>query len=114
MPIKLEHILNRVQVLPPLPMSAMRVVALTKNPATSVKELENVIGQDPALTAGILRQANSSYFGYGRRISSLQEAIVLLGFQVIQRLAMSSAFAPYLRPSLRGTGLNKKVSGNIP
>ena len=108
MPIKLEHILDRVQVLPPLPMSAMRVVALTKNPATSVKELENVIGQDPALTAGILRQANSSYFGYGRRISSLQEAIVLLGFQVIQRLAMSSAFAPLLKTKLTGYGIEQE------
>lgn len=102
MTIKLEHILKRVQALPPLPTSALRVIALTKNPATTVKELENVIGQDPSLAAGILRQANSAYYGYARRISSLQEAIVMLGFQVTQGLAMASAVAPLLKTNLLG------------
>jgi len=100
--IKLEHVLKRVQALPPLPTSALRVIALTKNPATTVKELEIVIGQDPSLTAGILRQANSAYYGFARRISSLQEAIVMLGFQVTQGLAMAAAVAPLLKTNLLG------------
>lgn len=102
MPVKLEHVLKRIQALPPLPTSAMRVIALTKNPATSAKELENVIAQDPALAAGMLRQANSAYYGYARRISSLQEAIVVLGFQATQGLAMASAVAPVLKTQLLG------------
>ena len=102
MTIKLEHVLKRVQALPPLPTSALRVIALTKNPATTVKELEIVIGQDPSLTAGILRQANSAYYGFARRISSLQEAIVMLGFQVTQGLAMAAAVAPLLKTNLLG------------
>jgi c-di-GMP-related signal transduction protein len=51
-------------------MSTMRVIALTKNPATSVKELEAVISQDLALAVSILRQANSAYYGSARQISS--------------------------------------------
>lgn len=102
MPIKLEHVLKRVQTLPLLPTSAMRVIALTKNPSTSIKELETVIGQDPALAAGMLRQANSAYYGYARRISSLQEAILVLGFQATQGLAMASAVAPLLKTKLVG------------
>lgn len=102
MPVKLEHVLKRIHALPPLPTSAMRVIALTKNPATSARELENVIAQDPALAAGMLRQANSAYYGYARRISSLQEAIVILGFQATQGLAMASAVAPFLKTQLLG------------
>jgi uncharacterized domain HDIG len=98
----LEHVLRRIQALPPLPTSALRVIALTKNPATSVQELETVIAQDPALAASMLRQANSSYYGYARRISSLQEAIVVLGFQATQGLAMVSAVAPFLKTPLVG------------
>lgn len=108
MPVKLEHILKRVQALPPLPTSAMRVIALTKNPATSVKELETVIAQDPALAAGILRQANSAYYGYARRISSLQEAIIVLGFQATQGLAMAAAVAPLLKTTLVGYGIEQE------
>ncbi|HUX46796.1 MAG TPA: HDOD domain-containing protein [Desulfosporosinus sp.] len=102
MPVKLEHVLKRIQALPPLPTSALQVIDLTKNPATSARELENVIGQDPALAAGVLRQANSAYYGYARRISSLQEAIVVLGFQATQGLAMASAVAPLLKTQLVG------------
>lgn len=102
MPIKLEHVLKRVQDLPPLPKSAMQVIALTKNPATSAKELETVIRQDPALTASILRQVNSAYYGYARRISSIQEAVVMLGFQVIEGLSISAAVAPLLKSRLVG------------
>lgn len=102
MPVKLEHVLKRIHTLPPLPTSAMRVIALTRNPATSASELENVIAQDPALAAGVLRQANSAYYGYARRISSLQEAIVVLGFQATQGLAMASAVAPLLKIQLVG------------
>ncbi|MDR3584992.1 MAG: HDOD domain-containing protein [Desulfosporosinus sp.] len=108
MPVTLEHILKRVRDLPPLPTSAMQLISLTKNPTTSAKDLEFVIGQDPALTAGILRQANSSFYGYARRISSLQEAVVLLGFQVIQGIAMSTAIAPLLKTQLVGYKINQE------
>ncbi|MDP4125483.1 MAG: HDOD domain-containing protein [Bacillota bacterium] len=108
MPIKLEHVLKRIQALPPLPTSAMRVIALTKNPATSAQELETVIAQDPALAASMLRQANSSYYGYARRISSVQEAIVVLGFQATQGLAMASAVAPFLKTGLSGYDMEQE------
>ena len=102
MSVKLEHVLKRIQDLPPLPTSAMRVLELLKKPETSAKELEFVIGQDPALTAGILRQANSAFYGYARRISSLQDAIVILGFKVLQSLAMTAAVAPLLKTPIVG------------
>lgn len=108
MPVQLEHILKRVNALPPLPTSTMRVIALTKNPEASVKDLETVVGQDPALTAGILRQANSAYYGYARRISSLQQAIVILGFQATQGLAMTVAAAPLLQTKLVGYGIEQE------
>lgn len=108
MPVKLEHILKRVQALPALPTSAMRVIALTKNPETGIKELQTVIAQDPALAASILRQANSAYYGYARRISSLNEAIVVLGFQAIQGLAMASAVAPLMKTELPGYDIDQE------
>ncbi|KGK83811.1 hypothetical protein DP73_19600 [Desulfosporosinus sp. HMP52] len=108
MSIKLEHVLKRVYALPPLPSAAIQVLELTNNPATSAKELETVISMDPALTAGILRQANSAYYGYPRRISSLREAIVLLGFQVTQELAMSAAISPILKTNLLGYEIDQE------
>ena len=108
MPIRLEQVLRHVRDLPALSASAMRVIDLTNNSVTSAKELEIVIGMDLALTAAILRQANSAYYGYERRISSLQEAIVLLGLNVIQGIAMSAAVAPLLKLKLVGYDIDQE------
>lgn len=108
MPIKLEQITKRIQALPPLPNSAMQVIALTRNSETDIKDLISVISQDPALAANILRQANSSYYGYARRISSLPEAVIILGFQTIQGLAMASALSPLLKTPLVGYGMDQE------
>lgn len=108
MPIKLEQITKRIKALPPLPNSAMQVIALTRNSETDIKDLISVISQDPALAANILRQANSSYYGYARRISSLPEAVIILGFQTIQGLAMASALSPLLKTQLVGYGMDQE------
>ncbi len=108
MPIKLKYILDRIQTLPALPHSAMQVITLTRNSETDIKDLITVIGHDPSLAANILRQANSSYYGYARRISSLPEAVVILGFQAIQNLAMASALSPLLKSELIGYGMNQE------
>ena len=108
MPIKLEHIVKRIQALPTLPNSAMQVIALTRNSETDIKDLITVISHDPAFAANILRQANSSYYGYARRISSLPEAVVILGFQAIQGLAMASALSPLLKTQLIGYGMDQE------
>lgn len=108
MAVKLDYILKRVKALPPLPTSALQIMELIKDPATSVKDLEIIIRRDPALTAGILRQANSAYYGYARRIASLREAIVLLGFQATEGLAMSAAISPILKTPLMGYGIEQE------
>lgn len=105
MSILLEDVFKQVRSLPPLPplpTSVLQVIALIRNPETSAKELRSVIEQDPALTASILRQANSSYYGFARKIATLQDAIVVLGFQAIQSLVISTAVAPLLKTKLLG------------
>lgn len=108
MPLKLEHVLKRVEALPVLPSSAMRVMNLTNDPDTDIDSLVDLIGQDPSLAASILRQANSAFYGYARRIASLSEAVVLLGFKTIHSLALASAAAPILKTELVGYSLTQE------
>ncbi|MDR3271145.1 MAG: HDOD domain-containing protein [Peptococcaceae bacterium] len=108
MAIKLEYIMNRIDTLPALPTSALRVLQMTKNPETTVKELHNAIALDPSLAASILRQANSAYYGYARRISTLTDAIIILGFQTIQGLAMAAAVSPMLKKQVLGYNIDQE------
>lgn len=58
----------------------------------SPKDLMNVIKVDPVLTGRVLTLINSSYFGLPQRITSLNRALILLGFNTIKNIAISTAF----------------------
>ena len=46
---------------------------------------------DPALTAKLLHLANSAYYGFARRISTVRDAVVLLGFRAVRSAALASS-----------------------
>jgi putative nucleotidyltransferase with HDIG domain len=85
----LEDILSGDSDLAALPQVVMRVIDLTADPKATPADLERVIGMDQALAARLLTLANSSYYGLPRRISSLREAVVFLGFKTLRNMAMT-------------------------
>ena len=85
----LEELLAGDSDLAALPQVVMRVIDLTADPKATPADLERVIGSDQALAAKLLTLANSSYYGLPRRISSLREAVVFLGFKTLRNMAMT-------------------------
>lgn len=78
-----------VQGLPVMPEVATKILSLTEEKRDiSFRELERLIGTDPALTAKILKIANSALYARQREIKSLQVAITLLGFKNIRSLVL--------------------------
>ena len=77
-----------------LPMSMSEtlpaVIEACDNADTSVNDLTALISSDQSLVAMLLKLANSAYYGYARRIETLPEAIVLLGFSTIKSLAITA------------------------
>jgi putative nucleotidyltransferase with HDIG domain len=77
-----------------LPMSMSEtlpaVIEACDNADTSVNDLTALISADQSLVAMLLKLANSAYYGYARRIETLPEAIVLLGFSTIKSLAITA------------------------
>ena len=85
----LDKILDGASDLAALPQVVMRVMDLTNNPKATAQDLEKIIALDQALAARILTLANSSYYGLPRRVSTLREAVVFLGFKTLRNLAMT-------------------------
>ncbi|MGB9791262.1 MAG: HDOD domain-containing protein [Thermacetogeniaceae bacterium] len=98
----LDEIVSRVDDLPALPQVVAKVLQLTDDPNSTVKELSEVICQDQVLTAKVLRLANSAYYGYPRRIGTIVEAIVMLGFKAIRNLVMAASVQKILYQSVAG------------
>jgi diguanylate cyclase (GGDEF)-like protein len=81
--------LKEVDRLPSAPEVAMEIVRLNQQDDVSVGELSEVLSRDPALVAKVLKTANSSMFGLPREITSVRQAIMILGFRSVNLLALS-------------------------
>ena len=56
---------------------------------SNADHISRIVGQDPALAAKVLSVVNSAYFGLGRKISNIAEAVTLLGLRMLRALALS-------------------------
>jgi two-component system, cell cycle response regulator len=75
--------------LPTLPSVAVKLLELAKNPETEIRQVIDTIKADPAISAKILKSANSTYFGFKSEIRAVERAIPLLGTTVSTTLALS-------------------------
>lgn len=91
--------------LPPLPASISEVIAACDDNDVTVGHLSQIILRDQNLTANILKLANSAFYGHSRRVTTITEAVVLLGFSAIKSLAISSHTSRILRRAVPSYGL---------
>lgn len=105
--LTLDEIIKRVKDLPVLPDIVNDIMRLTEDPDSTVQDIENVIMKDQSLTTRVLRLANSAYYGYPRRISTIAEASVLLGFQAIRSITLTASVNGLLMKEVPGYGLEK-------
>ena len=107
MPITPQELIANLGDLPPLPQVAAQVLRLAADPDSTTEELQRVITTDQALTAQILKIANSAMFGMVREVRTLTQAIMTLGFSTIKSVVIaSSAKNLYSRG---GTGLQERL-----
>jgi putative nucleotidyltransferase with HDIG domain len=95
---RLKELLGRVQKIPSLPQLYVETMEALDSPDAAIDTLAGLIGQDPGMTAKILQIVNSAFFGAGRRICAVKEAIQCLGLSLIRVLALGhhvfSSFEP--------------------
>jgi putative nucleotidyltransferase with HDIG domain len=103
----MKQILDRVSDIPPLPHIVIEALNIIKDPKSTAVNLANVISQDQALTARVLRLSNAAYFGYARRIKTVTEAIVILGFGVVENILYAAALHAHLSKEVEGYELQK-------
>ncbi|MSQ35864.1 MAG: HDOD domain-containing protein [Dehalococcoidia bacterium] len=86
----LDELVNQIGELRPIGAVATRILQLTESERFSAHELATVISSDQALTAKMLRLSNSAYYGFPRRITTVRDAVVLLGFRAVRSATLAS------------------------
>ncbi len=87
----LKRTIGRIKDLPTLPRTVLKITELVNDPKSSAKDLAQVITDDQVLTARLLKLVNSSFYGFPQRISTVTGAIVLLGFDAIRNLLLTTS-----------------------
>lgn len=98
----LEEIVARVDALPSLPHVVTRVMQLTEDPDSTILDITAILDQDQSITAQVLRMANSIYYGYSRRIATVSDAIILVGFNTIRSIVLAASVSKILKKELSG------------
>ena len=75
--------------LPTLPSVAIQLLDLSRDPATDIRQVTDVIKTDPAITAKILKSTNSAFFGFKSEVTSIEHAVPLLGTTAVTSMALS-------------------------
>lgn len=90
MTVQVQDILDNVEKLVSLPAAYVRINELAEDPNSSIDDIARVITQDVALTARLLRVANSPMYGFATQIDTVSRATTVLGIQQIRDLALAS------------------------
>jgi HD-like signal output (HDOD) protein len=100
--------LDSIKKLPSLPDVVNRVLGLISSPRTTAKELGEAISMDPSLTTKILKIVNSPFYGFPGKISTIQHALVCLGFNTVRGLLLGTSVFSVFDPK-KNTCLNSKM-----
>ena len=76
--------------LPPMPHVASRAIQMVENPDTTAPELTDLLSSDTALAARVLKIANSAMFARQREISTLNQAIMIIGFKALKGIIVAA------------------------
>jgi len=91
MTVSLEELLKEAEGLISFPEVCIRINTMVNDPRVSAADIGKVIQQDPALTARLLRIANSPLYGFASEIDTVSRAVTVLGSKEIRDLAFATS-----------------------
>ncbi|NLD93428.1 MAG: HDOD domain-containing protein [Fibrobacter sp.] len=78
--------LDGIENLPTLPVMVQQIQKLINSPNSSMNQIGALISKDQAIAARVVRLVNSAFYGLGRKVSSIPQAIVVLGLNTVKNL----------------------------
>ena len=85
-----REIISKMKSFPSMSGIAAKVLKLLDDPDSSAGQVEQLLKQDPSLTANLLKLTNSAYFGIPSKVGSVRHAIAMLGWERLSKLVMAA------------------------
>lgn len=84
-----EEVLKKVHMLPPLPASVSRLTELASNQNSDISKMSEIISKDQSIATLLLKVVNSSFYGLGSRVTTIPQAVMVLGYNEIKNMVLS-------------------------
>ena len=84
-----RRVVGKLEKLPSLPRVYTALTRALVDEQTGAADVARIIEQDMAMCAKVLQLVNSAFFGIGRRITNIEQAVTYLGFNMIKNLTLS-------------------------
>lgn len=105
-PLSMSDVVKNIRDLPALPVIVIELMGTLDQEDASTTALADKLSRDQALSAKTLRLANSSFYGMQSKVTTIQQAIAVLGFNSVRTLVTTAAI-------IGGFSSNKDVSYNF-
>lgn len=83
-----ERLIERMEDLPSIPSSVALIIQTLDDLGSSARDLSQALGLDQSLTSSVLKTVNSAYYGFPRRIDTLDQAVTILGYRAIRDIVL--------------------------
>ena len=85
-----------------------RIIAVINDPEATAKELVDIILTDPPLAANVLRMVNSAYCAPKNKIADIQQAVIFIGFEALNELALNQKVCEIFKRGVRINGYSRE------
>src|SRR5208283_4734866 len=94
--------IENIDTLPTIPSILRKLLAIIEKPKISINEIGSFIANDPVLTSRVLKVVNSPIYGFPGRISSLNQALILLGLNVVRGMLLGVSVFEAMQKTMVG------------
>jgi len=108
-----SQLVQRISSLPPLPQTVTEIEKAYSDPNVDVKTVASIVEQDPMVVADLLKLLNSAFYGLRKEITSVEQAVALLGMKSVKDLVINLSVRNMLRANLSPYGLNSEEFAKV-
>ena len=103
----LDAMMEFADKLPSLPVAVVKAMQLLRDENSQNDQVASALSMDQALVGQVLKLSNSPYYGVSRRVSTVQQAILVLGRKAVRNLVIAAAAQDFLSKPQAGYMLRR-------
>ncbi|WP_457596179.1 HDOD domain-containing protein [Hydrogenimonas sp.] len=108
-----SQLVKRISSLPPLPQTVTELEKAFADPNVDVKTVAGIVQKDPMVVADLLKLLNSAFYGLRKEISSVEQAVALLGMKSVKDLVINLSLRNMLRTDLSPYAIDSETFAKV-